>query len=115
MRLIDLTHPFSIHTPGWVGYPSPKLSYFQRFATQGIVSGGAGAYSVLKEEFSDIESFWASECGGDVKNGLFCSEIKSAGTRFVMPDSLLLPKAAAWSGKGAFSSTGPATLFLSTW
>jgi len=38
MRLIDLTHPFSIHTPGWVGYPSPKLSYFQRFATQGIVS-----------------------------------------------------------------------------
>ena len=38
MRLVDLTHPFSIHTPGWVGYPSPKLSYFQRFATQGIVS-----------------------------------------------------------------------------
>src|SRR5207245_11178385 len=38
MKLIDLTHPFSIHTPGWVGYPSPKLSYFQRFATQGIVS-----------------------------------------------------------------------------
>src|SRR5437867_5930856 len=44
----------------------------------------------LKEEFSDIESFWAEECGGDVKNGLFCSEIKSAGTRFVMPDSLFL-------------------------
>jgi kynurenine formamidase len=38
MKMIDLTHPFSIHTPGWVGYPSPKLSYFQRFATQGIVS-----------------------------------------------------------------------------
>jgi kynurenine formamidase len=38
MRIIDLTHRFSIHTPGWVGYPSPKLSYFQRFATQGIVS-----------------------------------------------------------------------------
>jgi kynurenine formamidase len=38
MRAVDLTHPFSIHTPGWVGYPSPKLSYFQRFATQGIVS-----------------------------------------------------------------------------
>ena len=38
MKLYDLTHPFSIHTPGWVGYPSPKLSYFQRFATQGIVS-----------------------------------------------------------------------------
>ena len=38
MRPVDLTHPFSIHTPGWVDYPSPKLSYFQRFATNGIVS-----------------------------------------------------------------------------
>ncbi len=38
MRAVDLTHRFSIHTPGWVGYPSPKLSYFQRHATQGIVS-----------------------------------------------------------------------------
>ena len=37
MKLVDLTHPFSIHTPGWVGYPSPKLSYFQRHATHGIV------------------------------------------------------------------------------
>jgi kynurenine formamidase len=36
--MIDLTHTFSIHTPGWVGYPSPKLSYFQRHATHGIVS-----------------------------------------------------------------------------
>jgi kynurenine formamidase len=38
MRLVDLTHTFSIHTPGWVGYPSPKLSYFQRHATNDIVS-----------------------------------------------------------------------------
>ena len=38
MRLVDLTHVFLIHTPGWVGYPSPKLSYFQRHATHGIVS-----------------------------------------------------------------------------
>jgi len=38
MRLIDLTHTFTIHTPGWVGYPSPVLSYFQRHATHGIVS-----------------------------------------------------------------------------
>ena len=38
MKLVDLTHTFSIHTPGWVGYPSPKLSYFQRHATHGIVS-----------------------------------------------------------------------------
>jgi kynurenine formamidase len=38
VRAYDLTHPFTIHTPGWVGYPSPKLSYFQRHATHGIVS-----------------------------------------------------------------------------
>src|SRR5947199_10513636 len=38
MRAVDLTHPFTVHTPGWVGYPSPKLSYFQRLNTQGIVS-----------------------------------------------------------------------------
>ena len=38
MKLVDLTHTFSIHTPGWVGYPSPMLSYFQRHATHGIVS-----------------------------------------------------------------------------
>jgi kynurenine formamidase len=38
MKVVDLTHKFSIHTPGWVGYPSPKLSYFQRLATHGIVS-----------------------------------------------------------------------------
>lgn len=38
MKLVDLTHVFTIHTPGWVGYPSPKLSYFQRHSTNGIVS-----------------------------------------------------------------------------
>ena len=38
MKLVDLTHTFTIHTPGWVGYPSPTLSYFQRHATNGIVS-----------------------------------------------------------------------------
>ena len=38
MRLVDLTHTFTIHTPGWVGYPSAVLSYFQRHATHGIVS-----------------------------------------------------------------------------
>ena len=26
-RLIDLTHPLSWHTPGWVGYPGMKLYY----------------------------------------------------------------------------------------
>ncbi|MDR5684433.1 MAG: cyclase family protein [Armatimonadota bacterium] len=38
MRAVDLTQPFSIHTPGWVGYPSPKISYIQRHHTHGIVS-----------------------------------------------------------------------------
>ncbi len=27
-----------MHSPGWVNYPSPKISYFQRHATHGIVS-----------------------------------------------------------------------------
>jgi kynurenine formamidase len=38
LRPVDLTHPFSMHSPGWVNYPSPKISYFQRHATHGIVS-----------------------------------------------------------------------------
>jgi len=38
MRLVDLSHSVSMHTPGWVGYPSMKISYFQRHATHGIVS-----------------------------------------------------------------------------
>jgi arylformamidase len=38
LRAVDLTHPFSMHSPGWVNYPSPKISYFQRHATHGIVS-----------------------------------------------------------------------------
>ena len=38
MRLVDLSHPFHIHSPGWVGYPSPKVYYIQRHNTHGIVS-----------------------------------------------------------------------------
>lgn len=38
MRYVDLSHPFNMHSPGWVDYPSPKISYFQRHATDGIVS-----------------------------------------------------------------------------
>jgi kynurenine formamidase len=38
MKVIDLSQPFSMHTPGWVNYPSPKISYFQRHHTQGVVS-----------------------------------------------------------------------------
>lgn len=37
-RPVDLSQPFSMHSPGWVNYPSPKISYFQRHATNGIVS-----------------------------------------------------------------------------
>jgi len=38
VRVVDLTQPFGMHTPGWVSYPSPKISYFQRHHTHGIVS-----------------------------------------------------------------------------
>lgn len=38
MRLVDLTHPLSIHSPGWVGYPGFKMWYQQTHHTDGIVS-----------------------------------------------------------------------------
>ncbi len=38
MRCVDLTATMSIHSPGWVGYPSPKLWYWQNHHTNGIVS-----------------------------------------------------------------------------
>lgn len=38
MRLVDLSHPVSIHSPGWVGYPGMKLWYYQNHHTNGIVS-----------------------------------------------------------------------------
>lgn len=38
MKVVDLTHPWSIHTPGWTGYPGPKVYYTQNFHTNRIVS-----------------------------------------------------------------------------
>src|SRR5437870_12938877 len=38
MRLVDLSHPVTIHSPGWVGYPAMKMWYFQTHQTTGIVS-----------------------------------------------------------------------------
>lgn len=38
MKIVDLTHPWSIHTPGWVGYPGGKLYYTQNLQTDQIVS-----------------------------------------------------------------------------
>lgn len=38
LRLVDLTHPLSMHTPGWVGYPGMKLYYTQNLQTNRIVS-----------------------------------------------------------------------------
>ncbi len=29
MRLVDLTHPWNLHTPGWVGYPGARIYYTQ--------------------------------------------------------------------------------------
>jgi kynurenine formamidase len=37
-RLVDLTHPLSWHTPGWVGYPGMKLYYTQTLQTNRVVS-----------------------------------------------------------------------------
>jgi len=38
MRVVDLSHPVTVHSPGWVGYPGLKLWYFQTHQTNGIVS-----------------------------------------------------------------------------
>ena len=37
-RLVDLSHPWSIHTPPWMGYASPRLYYTQRHSMGGVVS-----------------------------------------------------------------------------
>ena len=38
MKIVDLTHTMSIHTPGWVGYAGNKMYYAQNLQTQGIVA-----------------------------------------------------------------------------
>ena len=38
MRVVDLSHAVTIHSPGWVGYPGMKMWYFQTHQTHGIVS-----------------------------------------------------------------------------
>lgn len=38
MRLVDLTHPWNMHTPGWVGYPGNKIYYAQTFQTNKVVA-----------------------------------------------------------------------------
>lgn len=38
MKLADLSHPVSIHSPGWIGYPGLKVWYRQTHQTDGIVS-----------------------------------------------------------------------------
>jgi len=37
-NLVDLSHPFSIHTPGWANYPPVKVYYFQRLSSHDIVA-----------------------------------------------------------------------------
>lgn len=38
MKLVDLSHPWNMHTPGWVGYPGSKIYYTQTLQTDRIVS-----------------------------------------------------------------------------
>src|SRR5918999_787391 len=38
MRLVDLSHPWNMHTPGWIGYPGSKIYYTQTLQTNRIVS-----------------------------------------------------------------------------
>ncbi|MDP6086918.1 MAG: cyclase family protein [Nitrospinota bacterium] len=36
MRLVDLSHPWNMHTPAWVGYVPPKIYYWQTISSSGI-------------------------------------------------------------------------------
>ena len=38
MEILDLTHPWGLHTPGWVGYAGGKIYYTQNLQTNRIVS-----------------------------------------------------------------------------
>ena len=38
LRAVDLSHPFSIHTPGWAGYPPVKHYAIQRLSSNEIVA-----------------------------------------------------------------------------
>lgn len=38
MKVVDLSHPINIHTPGWVGYPGSKIYYTQTLQTNRVVS-----------------------------------------------------------------------------
>ena len=38
MKLVDLSHPINLHTPGWVGYPGSKFYYTQTLQTNRVVS-----------------------------------------------------------------------------
>jgi kynurenine formamidase len=38
MEIVDLSHPWGVHTPGWVGYAGPKIYYTQNLQTNQIVS-----------------------------------------------------------------------------
>ncbi|MXZ69377.1 MAG: cyclase family protein [Acidimicrobiia bacterium] len=38
MKLVDLSHPINLHTPGWVGYPGSRMYYTQTLQTNRVVS-----------------------------------------------------------------------------
>lgn len=38
MKIVDLSHTMSVHTPGWVGYAGNKMYYAQNLQTQMIVA-----------------------------------------------------------------------------
>ncbi len=38
MKLVDLSQPWNMHTPGWIGYPGSKIYYTQTLQTNRLVS-----------------------------------------------------------------------------
>ena len=40
MKIVDLSHTMSIHTPGWVGYAGNKMYYAQICRRRGSLPSG---------------------------------------------------------------------------
>ena len=38
MKIVDLSHPVNMHTPGWVGYAGSRMYYTQTLQTNRVVS-----------------------------------------------------------------------------
>lgn len=43
-----MSHPVTIHSPGWIGYPGVKMWYFRMYQTQALPGGN---FLLIEKEF----------------------------------------------------------------